>query len=181
MRRKVTGIAIGVVAACAIVVDMFMLFFKPSMDASLSSEQSSTSSSDDTNRSSSPSASFTASSDESASSDASSSSTDTATDSASQFADGSYTGELIHTNRGDVQVQITVASGSISAVTAITYPNETAQSRSISAQVIPTYEQEAVDAQSSDIKLISGATETYTGFTGSLQDAINQATQAASS
>ncbi|KFI84203.1 FMN-binding protein [Bifidobacterium psychraerophilum] len=79
-----------------------------------------------------------------------------------------------------MQVQITVSGGSISTVTAIKYPNETNQSQTISAQVIPTYEQEAVSAQSADIKLVSGATETYTGFTGSLQDAINQAEQGGS-
>lgn len=159
MRRRATGIAIGLVAICAIIVDMFMLFFKPSMDATTASDQS---------------AEAQANASKGSSSDAASASGDSAATS-NGLADGTYTGELVSTNRGDVQVQITVSAGTISTVTAITYPSETQQSRSISARVIPTYEQEAVTAQSADIKLVSGATETYTGFTGSLQDAINQA------
>ncbi|MFT8356927.1 FMN-binding protein [Bifidobacterium aquikefiri] len=80
----------------------------------------------------------------------------------------------MQTNRGDVQVRITVSGGKITNVTAITYPNETSQSQTISAQVIPTFQSEAVKSQNADIQLVSGATETYTGFKGSLQDAINQ-------
>jgi uncharacterized protein with FMN-binding domain len=169
MRRRATGIAIGFVAICAIIVDMFMLFFKPSMDATSASDQSAEAQANASKGSSSDAASASDSASDSASASGDSAAT------SSGLADGTYTGELVSTNRGDVQVQITVSAGTISTVTAITYPSETQQSRSISARVIPTYEQEAVTAQSADIKLVSGATETYTGFTGSLQDAINQA------
>lgn len=162
-----------------------MLFFKPSMDASLADNQQSNtqeSASQDSSASSAQTDTNDSADDSNASSSASASASGSTSDSASDsaLADGTYTGELISTNRGDVQVQITVSGGAISKATAITYPNETEQSRTISAQVIPTYEQEAVSSQSSDITLISGATETYTGFTGSLQDAINQAQEAGS-
>lgn len=104
----------------------------------------------------------------------SSSSSSSSSTSSSKYADGTYTGALVQTNRGDVQVRITVSGGKITNVTAITYPNETSQSQTISAQVIPTFQSEAVKSQNADIQLVSGATETYTGFKGSLQDAINQ-------
>ncbi|HEM6265216.1 TPA: hypothetical protein U2C71_000395 [Streptococcus suis] len=40
---------------------------------------------------------------------------------------------------------------------------------------LPTYTAEAISNQSAQVNQISGATEAYKGFTGSLQDAINQA------
>ena len=79
------------------------------------------------------------------------------------------------TRRGDVQVRITVSGGKVTAVDAVQYPQDNPTSSSINAQVIPIYVKEALAAQSSSIQVVSGATETYDGFTGSLQDAIAQA------
>lgn len=89
--------------------------------------------------------------------------------------DGTYTGELISTNRGDVQVQMTVSSGKIASLDVIEYPQDNPNSQSINENALPIYTQAALEAQSASIDLVSGASETYKGFTGSLQDAINQA------
>lgn len=89
--------------------------------------------------------------------------------------DGTYTGAVISTAKGDVQVSMTVARGKITEVTAVKYPNDNPRSQSISGEAVATLSAEAIDAQGADIQMVSGATETSTGFIGSLQDALNQA------
>lgn len=93
----------------------------------------------------------------------------------STYKDGTYTGSSTSTRWGDVQVQITIQNGALSNVDVLSYPTNDRKSQMINQQALPTYKQEAIDAQSSSIQLVSGATETYNGFTGSLQDALNQA------
>lgn len=100
----------------------------------------------------------------------SSSGTQTAT-----LKDGTYTGAVISTAKGDVQVSVTVSGGKITDVTAVKYPNDNPRSQSISGAAVATLSEETVDAQSANIQMVSGATETSTGFIGSLQDALNQA------
>ena len=111
----------------------------------------------------------------SSSSSSSSDSSSSSSSSASSLQDGTYTGSVTMTRRGDVQVRITVSGGKVTAVDAVQYPQDNPTSSSINAQVIPIYVKEALAAQSSSIQVVSGATETYDGFTGSLQDAIAQA------
>ncbi|EOT45930.1 MULTISPECIES: FMN-binding protein [Enterococcus] len=97
------------------------------------------------------------------------------TTTSSTYKDGTYTGSSTSTRWGDVQVQITIQNGVLSNVDVLSYPTNDRKSQMINQQALPTYKQEAIDAQSSSIQLVSGATETYNGFTGSLQDALNQA------
>ena len=56
----------------------------------------------------------------------------------------------------------------------LTQPTE-GKSAEINKTAIPTYVQEAIDAQGTDIQLVSGTSETYSGFKTSLQNALNQA------
>jgi uncharacterized protein with FMN-binding domain len=105
----------------------------------------------------------------------SSSSSSSSSTSSTGLKDGTYTGAVTATGRGDVQIKITVSNGSLTAVNALQYPQDNPESSSINQQVIPVYVKEALTAQSASIQAVSGATETYDGFTGSLQDAINQA------
>lgn len=104
-----------------------------------------------------------------------SSSSSSSSTSSTGLKDGTYTGAVTATGRGDVQIKITVSNGSLTAVNALQYPQDNPESSSINQQVIPVYVKEALTAQSASIQAVSGATETYDGFTGSLQDAINQA------
>ena len=90
------------------------------------------------------------------------------------MADGTYTGASTQTEWGPVQVQITVSSGKITNVDVLSYPDTEKKSIKINENALPTYKEEALTAQSSNIDQISGATETYKGFTGSLQDSITQ-------
>lgn len=91
------------------------------------------------------------------------------------YADGTYTGAVVSTAKGDVQVSVTVSGGRVTEVVAVKYPDDNPRSTQISQTAIPQLSAEAVDAQSADIQMVSGATETSTGFVGSLQDALNQA------
>ena len=79
------------------------------------------------------------------------------------------------TRYGDVQVQITVAGGKITAAEAIQYPNGDRHDQQINAYAIPLLNAEVVDAQSANIDTISGATVTSDGYLQSLQSAIDNA------
>lgn len=91
-----------------------------------------------------------------------------------QYKDGTYTGSVASTKRGDFQVIVEISGGKITNINMLTQPTE-GKSAEINKTAIPTYVQEAIDAQSTDIQLVSGASETYSGFKTSLQNALNQA------
>lgn len=91
-----------------------------------------------------------------------------------QYKDGTYTGSVASTKRGDFQVSVEVSGGKITNINMLTQPTE-GKSAEINKIAIPTYVQEAIDAQGTDIQLVSGASETYSGFKTSLQNALNQA------
>ena len=90
------------------------------------------------------------------------------------YKDGTYTGAVTKTTKGDFQVSVVVQGGKIANVNVLLQPDEEF-SRSINKTALPKYIEEAIDAQSSDIALVSGASETFKGFKGSLQDALNKA------
>lgn len=100
---------------------------------------------------------------------------DSVEENSSSLNDGTYTGAVTSTDRGDYQVQMTVLSGKITAIDILEYPNENSRSEQINSSSLPTYTAEAIENQTASVTQISGATEAYNGFTGSLQDAINQA------
>jgi uncharacterized protein with FMN-binding domain len=86
-----------------------------------------------------------------------------------------YTGDTASTRWGDVQVQITVADGKITAVSVPVYPTENGRDQEINASAIPTLVQETLDAQSAKIDTVSGATVTSDGYLESLQSALDAA------
>lgn len=89
--------------------------------------------------------------------------------------DGTYTGDLVDTRWGPVQVAITVAGGRITAATAVVYPNGNPRDEQINSYALPVLASEVVDAQGAQIDMVSGATVTSQGYIGSLQSAIDQA------
>ena len=90
------------------------------------------------------------------------------------YKDGTYTGAVTKTNVGNFQVSVAVQGGKIANVNVLLQPDEEF-SQSINKTALPKYIEEAIEAQSSDISLVSGASETFEGFKGSLQDALNKA------
>lgn len=97
------------------------------------------------------------------------------TSSGSSTASGTFTGTTAQTRYGPVQVQITVARGKITEVTALQLTNQDGRSVAISQQAAPVLRQEALQAQSAKIQAVSGATYTSDGYVTSLQSAIDQA------
>jgi uncharacterized protein with FMN-binding domain len=85
-----------------------------------------------------------------------------------------YTGNLIATPYGDVQVRITVSDGVITDVRAIALPVGGHSGR-ISSIVEPMLRSEAMTAKSAAINIISGATYTSLAYAQSLQSAIDTA------
>ncbi len=95
--------------------------------------------------------------------------------SGSSGSSGTVTGDTAQTRWGPVQVQITVASGRITAVDAVQYPNGNGRDQEINSYALPVLAQEAIAAQGADIDLVSGATVTSDGYVQSLQSAIDKA------
>jgi uncharacterized protein with FMN-binding domain len=79
------------------------------------------------------------------------------------------------TRYGNVQVQITVQGGKITAVDVLQVPMQDRHDEMINSMAVPVYNQETVSAQSAQIDVVSGATYTWQGYTQSLQSAIDQA------
>ena len=85
------------------------------------------------------------------------------------------TGDSVQTRWGPVQVRITLKSGKLTEVTAVTYPQENPRDQEINSYAIPRLRSEALQAQSADIDTVSGATYTSDGYRQSLQSALDSA------
>jgi uncharacterized protein with FMN-binding domain len=88
---------------------------------------------------------------------------------------GTFDGSVSQTRFGNVQVQITVSNGKITAAKALQFPNQDFRSQSISSQAIPYLVQETLAAQSSNIQGVGGASYTSQGWYDSLVSALAKA------
>lgn len=95
--------------------------------------------------------------------------------SAGSSAAGTYQGTAVQTRFGSVQVQITVAAGKITDVTALQLTDDDRKSIQISNRAAPLLRSEVLAAQSADVQTISGATVTSDAYLTSLQAAIDAA------
>ncbi len=91
------------------------------------------------------------------------------------YVDGSYTGSVADAYYGNVQVQAIISGGKITGVHFLQYPNSHGTSVYINSQAMPYLKQEAIQAQSANVDIISGATDTSMAFQQSLADALAQA------
>ncbi|MEV4262901.1 FMN-binding protein [Kribbella sp. NPDC049584] len=85
------------------------------------------------------------------------------------------TGDVAQTQWGPVQVQLTLQGGKITAVSVPQYPNGNHRDAEINEYALPILINETVQAQSSQIDMVSGATVTSDGYIRSLQSALDQA------
>ena len=88
---------------------------------------------------------------------------------------GRYSGPVVQIPFGNVQVQITVQGGKIVDVQPIQLPTAHMMSQQIGQYAAPILRQEALQAQSAQIDLVSGATYTSEAYAQSLQGALDQA------
>ncbi len=91
------------------------------------------------------------------------------------YKDGVYTGPQVNVFYGLVQVQATVQNGKLSQVQFLEYPNDRRTSVQINNIAMPYLQQEALQTQSANVDIISGATLTSEGFSMSLQSALGSA------
>ncbi|PPK71085.1 FMN-binding protein [Actinokineospora auranticolor] len=85
------------------------------------------------------------------------------------------TGPVAQTRWGAVQVAITLADNKVTAVTVLQSPDANRKDQQINARALPILTEEALDAQSADIDMVSGATVTSEGYRESLQGALDEA------
>lgn len=156
MCRKVAAVFLSLAIAVAMALDGYFVFFQP-----LSGKKSTISSTST--------AASTSLSNATASSQPGSQQT---------YKDGEYVGKSTATAWGNVQLKVKITNRKISQITVLKYPDTHSHSVEVNQQSLPIYKQEALKKQSASINQVSGATETWKGFTGSLQSALMQARQA---
>jgi uncharacterized protein with FMN-binding domain len=103
------------------------------------------------------------------------SSTASGTGSTNSTKSTTVTGAVAQTQWGPVQVRLTVAGGTITAVDVVQYPNGNPRDAEINSYALPILIKETTDQQSAQIDMVSGATVTSTGYLQSLQCALDQA------
>lgn len=91
------------------------------------------------------------------------------------YKNGTYTGPQIDAYYGMVQVEAIVQNGKIADVQFLEYPSDRRTSQRINSIAMPYLQQEAVQAQSANVDMISGATLTSQAFIMSLQSALSSA------
>ncbi len=89
--------------------------------------------------------------------------------------DGQYTGQTADAFYGTVQVQVTIQGGKLASVEFLQYPNDRRTSVRINNQAVPMLQSEAIQAQTAQVDIISGATLTSQAFIESLQSALDNA------
>jgi uncharacterized protein with FMN-binding domain len=97
------------------------------------------------------------------------------TPSAPTVTNGTFTGSDVPNRFGDVVVRVVISSGHISDVQAVQLPTDRAESAYISQVAGPMLRSEALQAQSANIDIISGATYTSESYAQSLESALQQA------
>ncbi len=98
-----------------------------------------------------------------------------ATASQGQYKNGTYTGPVADAQWGYLQVQAVIQNGKLTNVQILEYPSDRRTSQRINSQALPWLQQEAIQAQSANVDIISGATLTSEAFAQSLQVALNSA------
>ena len=93
----------------------------------------------------------------------------------SRYKDGSYTGSVDDAQWGVVQVKAVITNGKITDVQFLQYPNDRNRSKDINSYADPQLSSEAIQAQSANVDIVTGATDSSDAFIQSLSDALSQA------
>jgi uncharacterized protein with FMN-binding domain len=98
-----------------------------------------------------------------------------ATTNTGRYKNGQYIGQSANAYYGNIQVEVTIASGAITSVQFLDYPHDRRTSQYINQQAMPILQQEAIQAQSANVDTVSGATDSSGAFQQSLSSALAQA------
>ncbi len=93
----------------------------------------------------------------------------------SAFKDGTYTGTVADAQWGYVQVKAVISQGRIATVQFLQFPSDRSRSQRINAYADPVLINEAIQAQSAQVDIITGATDSSEAFIQSLSDALTRA------
>ncbi len=93
----------------------------------------------------------------------------------SLYRDGSYTGSVDDAQWGFVQVKAIITNGKITDVQFLQYPNDRSRSIYINSIADPQLTSEAIQVQSANVDIVTGATDSSYAFIQSLTDALSQA------
>lgn len=91
------------------------------------------------------------------------------------YKDGVYTGSVEDAFYGNIQVQASIANGKISDVVFLQYPNDNRTSIFINSQAMPMLKSEALQVQSANVDIVSGASDSSMAFQRSLSTALSNA------
>ncbi|HET7827385.1 MAG TPA: FMN-binding protein [Candidatus Saccharimonadales bacterium] len=94
------------------------------------------------------------------------------------YKDGTFTGASADTPYGPVQIAVVISGGKITDVNFLQMPSDLGHSREVTAYAEPLLKQTTLQAQSTNIEFVSGATSTSNGYEQSLQAALDQAVSA---
>ena len=95
-----------------------------------------------------------------------------------KYADGTWTGAAVPEPWGPFEVQVVIASGTITKVSVVESPTDRHSTR-INSQAVPLLTQSVLASQGTTVDMVSGATWTSDSYVTSLQAALDKAAAAA--
>lgn len=93
----------------------------------------------------------------------------------SMYRDGTFTGSVEDAYYGNIQVQAVIQNGKIVDVIFLQYPNDNRTSLRINSQSNAYLKEEALIAQSANVNVVSGASDSSFAFRKSMQTALSLA------
>lgn len=91
------------------------------------------------------------------------------------YKDGTYIGDIADAFYGNIQIKAMIKNGKIVNIIFLDYPQDRRTSININTQAMPMLKEEVIQAQNSNVDVISGATQTSEAFNVSLASALRQA------
>ncbi|MGB3829895.1 MAG: FMN-binding protein [Ornithinimicrobium sp.] len=86
-----------------------------------------------------------------------------------------YTGDVVSTRYGPVQVQVTATAGKVTDVKVLQVPWSNGEDKAINGRAVPELNAQVVDGNARDVQMVSGASYTSSAYIDSLQSALDQA------
>ena len=91
------------------------------------------------------------------------------------YKNGYFTGQTVDVGYGLVQVRAVISGSKITNIKFLQMPSDRDRTSQITAMAKPILLKETLVAQTADVDIVSGATQTSQGFIQSLEDALSQA------
>lgn len=92
-----------------------------------------------------------------------------------QYKDGTYTSSVADAFYGPLQFKVVIKNGLISDVQFLQFPNDRPNSVQISNLSLPQLKAEAIQSQSANVEIVSGATQTSEAFQQALAEVLAKA------